>query len=321
MAKQPRPIHGKVAAITGGARGIGRATAAALLRQGARVAIGDVDSQLVEKTAHELDRGCIGLPLDVTDRRSFEAFIDRVESELGPLDVLVNNAGIMPLGPFHEESDETAIRQVDINLHGVITGTKLALARMRPRRTGHVVNLASYAGRAPFPGGATYVATKHAVVGLTYSVWLENREAGVELSAVMPGVVNTELAAGLADSRGFKPVEPEDVADTIVEALRYPRVDVYVPRALGRMFRLGVILPTKGGELLARIFKGDRVLVDADFARRAAYEARAARSEPSVAPAGQAQAVEKPEAAEKTEGAPQPAGQPGDGKPDRVEAA
>ena len=299
MAKQPRPIHGKVVAITGGARGIGRATARVLLREGARVAIGDLDSELAKATAQELGGGCIGLALDVTDRASFESFIDRVESELGPLDVLVNNAGIMPLGPFHEESDETAIRQIDINLHGVITGTKLALARMRPRRSGHIVNLASYAGRAPFPGGATYVATKHAVVGLTYSVWLENRDQGIELSAVMPGVVNTELAAGLAESRGFKPVEPEDVAEAIVEALRHPRVDVYVPRSLRGMFRLGVVLPIKGGELLARIFKGDRVLVDADFARRAAYEARAARSEPAVTPEGEAE----PEPAEKVEAA------------------
>jgi NAD(P)-dependent dehydrogenase (short-subunit alcohol dehydrogenase family) len=311
MAKQPRPIHGKVVAITGGARGIGRATARALLREGARVAIGDLDSELARRTAEELGGGCIGLPLDVTDRASFESFIDRVESALGPLDVLVNNAGIMPLGPFHEESDETAIRQIDINLHGVITGTKLALARMRPRRSGHIVNLASYAGRAPFPGGATYVATKHAVVGLTYSVWLENREQGIELSAVMPGVVNTELAAGLAKSRGFKPVEPEDVADAIVEALRHPRVDVYVPRSLRGMFRLGVVLPTKGGELLARIFKGDRVLVDADFARRATYEARAARSEPAVTPEGEARPDEKParvpEAADVTEPEVEPA--------------
>jgi NAD(P)-dependent dehydrogenase (short-subunit alcohol dehydrogenase family) len=303
MAKQPRPIQGKVAAVTGGARGIGRATAQALLREGVRVAIGDVDVELAERTARELGGGCIGLPLDVTGRASFESFLDRVEAELGPLDVLVNNAGIMPLGPFHEESDETAIRQIDINLHGVITGTKLALARMRPRRTGHIVNLASYAGRAPVPGGATYVATKHAVVGLTYAVWLENREQGVELSAVMPGVVNTELASGLAKSRGFKPVEPEDVANAIVEALRHPRIDVYVPRSLGRMFRLGVLLPTKGGELLARIFKGDRVLADADLARRAAYEARAARSEPGVAPGGPA---DKPEPA----GMPQPESEP-----------
>jgi NAD(P)-dependent dehydrogenase (short-subunit alcohol dehydrogenase family) len=152
-------------------------------------------------------------------------------------------------------------------------------------------------------------------VGLTYSVWLENRDQGIELSAVMPGVVNTELAAGLAQSRGFKPVEPEDVAEAIVEALRHPRIDVYVPRSLRGMFRLGVVLPIKGGELLARIFKGDRVLVDADFARRAAYEARAARSEPSVIPEGESESGEKPA------GVREPPQQPEPEPAEKVEAA
>src|SRR6185295_11435126 len=97
---------------------------------------------------------------------------------------------------------------------------------------------------------ATYVAAKHAVVGLTYSVWMENKDLGIELSTVMPGVVNTELAAGLAESRGFKPSQPEDVADAIAEALKFPRIDVYVPKSLRGMHRLGMILPAKGGEFL-----------------------------------------------------------------------
>src|SRR5947209_20041935 len=124
MAKAPRPLAGKVAAITGGARGIGRATAAALVARGVRVAIGDLDAGLAEQTAAELGGGTVGLPLDVTDRSSFEGFLTEVETRLGPLDVMVNNAGIMPVGPFLEESDAIARRQVDINLHGVIVGSK-----------------------------------------------------------------------------------------------------------------------------------------------------------------------------------------------------
>src|ERR1700731_3461931 len=108
MAKAPRSLAGTVVAITGGARGIGRATAAALLAQGARVAIGDIDAALAEQTAGELRGGTIGLPLDVTDRASFATFLDQVEERLGPLDVLINNAGIMPIGPFVEETDATA---------------------------------------------------------------------------------------------------------------------------------------------------------------------------------------------------------------------
>src|SRR5881227_921322 len=99
MAKARRSLAGKVVAITGGARGIGRATAAALVAQGARVAIGDIDAPFAERTAQELRGGTIGLPLDVTDRASFAGFLDRTEAALGPLDVLVNNAGIMPIGP------------------------------------------------------------------------------------------------------------------------------------------------------------------------------------------------------------------------------
>src|SRR5205085_5864418 len=93
MAKAPRSLAGKVVAITGGARGIGRATAAALIAQGAKVAIGDIEVALAEQTATELAGGTIGLPLDVTDRTSFESFLTAVEDRLGPLDVLLNNAG------------------------------------------------------------------------------------------------------------------------------------------------------------------------------------------------------------------------------------
>src|SRR5262249_22471733 len=110
MAKTVRSLTGQVVAITGGARGIGRATAAALIAPGARVRIGAIAQPMAEKTASELGAGTIGLPLDVTDRESFAAFLDETERQLGPLDVLVNNAGIMPVGPFVTESDGAAER-------------------------------------------------------------------------------------------------------------------------------------------------------------------------------------------------------------------
>src|SRR5919202_6286982 len=141
MAKQPRSLNGRVVAITGAARGIGKATAAALVRQGARVGIGDIDVELARKTAEELGESVRAYELDVTSRPSFAAFLDAVESDLGPLDVLVNNAGIMPITPFLEESDASAVRQLDINVHGVIFGVKEALPRMLKRDSGHVVNL------------------------------------------------------------------------------------------------------------------------------------------------------------------------------------
>src|ERR1700736_3380074 len=104
MAKAPRSLAGQVVAITGGGRGIGRATAAALIAQGARVAVGDIEASLAQSTAVELGNGTVGVALDVTDRASFARFLDEVEAHLGPLDVLINNAGIMPIGPFVEEA-------------------------------------------------------------------------------------------------------------------------------------------------------------------------------------------------------------------------
>jgi NADP-dependent 3-hydroxy acid dehydrogenase YdfG len=277
MAKQPRSLAGTVVAITGGARGIGRATAAALTRKGAKVAIGDVDRALAEQTAAELGHGVVALPLDVTDPASFERFLSDVEERLGPLDVLVNNAGIMPLGRFAEETDATARRMVDVNVHGVIIGSKLALRRFLPRRTGHLVNIASSAGKAGVPGGATYSATKFAVVGLTEAIRHEVRGSGIETSVVMPVPVDTELATGLAKGRGMTAlVAPEQVADAIVDALERPRHDVYVPKALNVAVRLGALLPRRLAEAIGRSAKTDRILADADHAARAAYERRIA---------------------------------------------
>ena len=175
MATQARSLKGKVVAITGGARGIGKATARALVLKGAKVAIGDLDRELAEQTAAELGGETIALELDVTRRDSFEGFLDQVEERLGSLDVLVNNAGIMPLGRFVEEDDLTAQRMVDINVHGVMYGMKLALPRMQRRNSGHLVNIASQAGKAGFPGGATYCGTKHFVVGVSEAVRAELR--------------------------------------------------------------------------------------------------------------------------------------------------
>ncbi len=276
MAKAPRSLAGNVVAITGGARGIGRATAAALIAQGARVAIGDIEPALAEQTAKELAGGTIGLPLDVTDRDSFEKFLAGVEERLGPLDVLINNAGIMPIGPFIEESDATARTMIDINLHGVIFGSKLALQRFVPRGSGHLVNIASAAGKAGFPSGATYCATKHAVVGLSEAIRAEVHETDIGVSVVMPVVVQTELGSGLPETRGFKPVEPEDVANSIVEALQTGRYEVYVPKSVGGLMRAKALVPARVMEAIGRFLKGDEVLANPDHVERAAYEARMA---------------------------------------------
>ncbi len=171
---------------------------------------------------------------------------------------------------------------VDINVHGVMYGMKLALPRMQRRGRGHIVNLASQAGKGGFPGGATYCGTKHFVVGLSEAVRAELRGTDIELSCVMPAVVNTELGSGLPETRAIKVLEPEDVAEAIVDALEHPKFDVWVPRESVGIYKLMQLLPRSAREGIGRLLKADKVLADADPNARAAYEDRAAHSEPAL---------------------------------------
>ena len=282
MAKETRSLSGKVVAITGGGRGIGRAIAQALAREGALVAVGDLDVAAAETVAAELGGQALGLSLDVTDHAGFTGFLDEVESKLGPLDILVNNAGIMPVTPLAEESPASVARQLEINLHAVIHGTQEAMRRMVPRRTGHIVQLASIAGRNGFPHLATYCATKHGVVGFSEAVRKELRSTGVEISVVMPSIVRTELTAGLTEARGVKSVSADDVADYVIGALKKPRFDVFVPRSTGPLVAIGSALPRRAREALVRLLKADEALLKTDRGARAAYEARAAASAPAA---------------------------------------
>jgi NAD(P)-dependent dehydrogenase (short-subunit alcohol dehydrogenase family) len=282
MADQPRSLSGKVVVVTGGGRGIGAATAAALVRRGARVAIGDLDLDVAKQTAAALEPNAIALPLDVSDRAAFTAFLDQVERELGPIYALVNNAGIMPLARLEEESDRTTSAQIAINLAAVIHGTKEAVRRMKPRGAGHIVNVSSAAGKIPVAGAATYAATKFGVSGFSESMNMELKGTGVEVSCVYPAIVHTELSSGLKQNKGVRGVEPEDVADAIVGALRQPRPDVYVPRSLGASVRSGALIPRRVGEWLNRVLGGESMLTDAMHTdARAEYEARVSRSSPA----------------------------------------
>ena len=294
MAKQPKILAGQVAAITGGARGIGRALAYAFVRQGMRVAIGDLDVDEARKTASEIGAGTVALELNVTERDSLEAFANAVEAQLGPIDVWVNNAGIMQLGRFLDEDDATAHRMVDINLHGVIYGCKVIAPRMAARNRGHLVNIASQAGKFGLPGGATYTATKYAVVGLAESLRGELRLMGatnVATSVVMPAVVDTELGGGLTQSRGAKLLQPEEIADAVVEALQTGRFEVWVPTQYERLWKYTNLIPRRGREAINRALKGDAVLWEIDTESRRAYELRAARSEPGLEPGREAAAL------------------------------
>ncbi|MDT5065460.1 MAG: hypothetical protein QOK02_1615 [Mycobacterium sp.] len=273
-------VRDKVIVITGGARGIGLATATTLHGLGAKVAIGDVDEAKLKESATDLGLEVYG-KLDVTDPESFSAFLDDVERQLGPLDVLINNAGIMPAGKVIDEPDKVTRRILDINVYGVILGSKLAAQRMVPRRAGHVINIASLAGETPTPGLATYCASKYAVLGFTDSARIEHRGTGVHFSSVLPTFTNTELVAGTSGAKLLKNAEPEDIANAIVGLLVKPTARVAVTRAAGLVVASSRFMPKSAGEFIARKLGMDHVFLDdVDVAARKAYEDRARGIEP-----------------------------------------
>ena len=273
-----RDVAGRVTLVTGAARGIGRAIAEAFVAEGAPVALCDIDTDGVLEAAEALgQKGTrVGAwALDVTDPDAFEEVVQRVEHDLGPIDVLVNNAGIMPLGSFHELSLATDHKQVDVNLFGVVHGMRAVLPRMAHRRRGHVVNIASGAGKVGIPHAAMYCATKHAVVGLTEAVRAEWLDQGIDFSYVMPLLVDTELISGAGRLRLFPLVTCEDVADATLGAVRKGQVDVFVPRSARIAQVLPALLPRPVYERLGRLFHLDRIFANLDHGARAAYHARA----------------------------------------------
>jgi len=277
-----RDLTGKVIVITGGGRGIGAATAKLLTSKGVKVAICDLD----ETTVNEAP-GAFGRVVDVTDRAAFKRFLDEVESEVGPIDVLINNAGIMPLNRIEDESDRTTHDIIGLNLMAVIYATKEMVSRMKARGTGgQIINVSSAAGRIPIAGAATYVASKHGVSGFSNSLHIEFKadKTPIDISVVHPAMVHTELAAGFTANKGpAKPVTAEAVADGILSALQTPRPNVYVPKSLGTSVRTGGLIPRRTGEWLNKVLGGERAALDAlDDPRRKEYEARAARSAPAA---------------------------------------
>jgi NAD(P)-dependent dehydrogenase (short-subunit alcohol dehydrogenase family) len=274
-------IAGRVVVITGGARGIGAATAARLVRDGARVAIGDLDLDVARATAERIGGGTLAARLDVTDKASVVELLDLAEAELGPVDVFVNNAGIMPLAPLLDEDDAMTARMIDLNLRAVIVAAREAARRMVARgQGGHLVNVASTAGKAGLVGGSTYCATKAGVIAFSEAIEQELADHGVRVSTVMPGIVRTELATGIPDLPGLKAITPEQVADGIADALAKPRLEVFVPRSAGPLLMMPRLLPRRAALWVGRRLGADTVLVSAlADPDRKSYEDRAARDD------------------------------------------
>ena len=271
-------IRGRTIVITGAARGIGFATAKALITRGARVVIGDRDVALGESAVAKLGNlGPVsGYPLDVADPESFATFLDKARADGGGrIDVLINNAGVMPVGPFLEQTDQAIRSAIEVNFYGVVNGCRLVLPEMVKRRSGHIVNIASLAGMLAVPGQALYAGTKFAVVGLSTALADEFAPQGVQVSCVMPTFTNTELISGTSTGGMTTPVEPEDIAAAVVRTLDKPKTAVSVPYALRFVAASTAFLPPRGRRWLSAKMGTDRVFLDLDNAARAAYEKRA----------------------------------------------
>jgi short-subunit dehydrogenase len=271
----PISLDGASAAVTGAGNGIGRAIAIHLARAGAKVAVGDIDLAAAEAVAAQIGDRAIAVRLDVSDPHQFAAFLDAAEERHGPLQVMVNNAGVDWVGPFADEPDEVSRREIAINLYGTVLGSKLALAGMLPRRAGHLVNVASGVGRLPLPGSATYSATKHGVVGLTESLRLEYRKSGVAFTVVQPAQVDTAMIDGQGRPRALPVVTPDDVAAAVLDALRRRRFEVWVPRSQAASAKAAAVLPRRVRELMFRAVGLTRIAGDSDAQAREAYHRRA----------------------------------------------
>ncbi|MCF2570638.1 SDR family oxidoreductase [Brevibacterium sp. UCMA 11754] len=244
-----RTLSGQVVAITGGARGIGREIAAGFTAAGSNVAIGDIDLDAARATAAEL--GVHASRLDVTDPACQSAFLEEVTQELGPIDIFVSNAGLMWVGSFTDESQSAARAQIEVNLLGVINGIKAAAPAMLARGRGHLITVASAGSILPIPGEATYGATKHGVLGYLKAIRAEMRGTGVQVTAIMPGVVDTALAAGTS-SGAAKLLTPTEAARAVVNAAARPRFEVTVPGFIGPAVKVVNLLPTA---IRDRLFK------------------------------------------------------------------
>lgn len=278
MSRYPAlDLDGALVAITGAARGIGRETARAFVARGARVAIGDLDAELAATTAAELGERVTAHPLDVGDRASFEAFLAAAERAHGrPLDVLVNNAGVMPNGAFLEQSDALDELTMRVNVFGVIHGLRCAVPGMVERGRGHVVNVCSLAGKVPLPGLAVYNASKFASVGLTAATRLELADTGVSVTAVLPSAVRTDMASGI-DFGLLPTVEASDVAAAVVRSVRTRSAEIAVPGYAGGASTLSTLLPEPVRRGLRRVMRDDGALSKVDDDVRGRYLERITR--------------------------------------------
>ena len=219
-------LSGKLAVVTGGTRGIGRAIAERLLREGAAVAICGRSDQSVEAALGELRPlgRVFGIAADVTQVDRVSALFAAVDREFGGLDILVNNAGQGVFGKVADLTIEQWLANIELNLNGPFYCSREALARFRRRGGGFIVNISSLAGKNPFSGGAGYNASKFGLNGFSEAMMLDHRYDNVRVASIMPGSVDTGFSGGPSDRSGDTSwmIAPEDVAETVAMVLRMP---------------------------------------------------------------------------------------------------
>lgn len=275
-------VNGRVVVVTGAGRGIGRAISLELARHGARLALLELDLAAAEAVVAEvskLGQHARAYAVDVARASDVDTVIARIGRELGEIDFLINNAGIMSLGAFLEEPPARGEAQVKVNLYGVVNGMRAVLPGMQQRGRGHIINIASVAGRVGAPHAAMYSASKFAVVGLTEAVRAEHRDSGIDFTYVMPALVRTELIAGAGEPAWPPVASPEDVAVAVLEAIKKKKVDVYVPKVARASAILPAILPRFLLDWLGKKLKVDQMFAQVDHEARSLYTKRIHRDD------------------------------------------
>jgi len=212
-----KPLEGKVALVTGASRGIGLAVAKSLSTMGAKVGLNGRDEKKLAIAAEELTEAggsVAAVSADLSHSTDIAPLVRKVQESLGPIEILVNNAGIGYFGPVHEASEENWNMTLDTNLKAVFLVSKAVIPGMIRLQTGHIINIASLAGKSAFAGGAIYCASKWGLLGLTQCMAEDLRPHGIRVSAVCPGSVNTEFSPH-AGKDPRKMLQPEDVARVV----------------------------------------------------------------------------------------------------------
>ncbi|WP_423406892.1 3-ketoacyl-ACP reductase [Heyndrickxia sp. MSNUG] len=221
-------LKGKTALITGAGRGIGRAAALALAKEGVNIGMLGLTLANLEKVTAELeeyDVNVAGAVSDVSDIESVQHAVEHITSELGPIDILINNAGTAKFGGFLELDPQEWEKIIQVNLMGTYYVTRAVLPGMIDRKTGDIINVSSTAGQKGAPVTSAYSASKFGVLGLTESLMLEVRKHNIRVSALTPSTVATDLAieSNLTDGNPEKVMQPEDLAELMVAQLKLNR--------------------------------------------------------------------------------------------------